>query len=148
MHCLSCGAPLKPSARKFCSNRCQGDHAFKTYIAQWRAGLVSGKRGVRAQNLSKHILRYLAEKYGQQCSRCAWHEVNPVTGRVPLEVDHIDGRADNNAEANLRLLCPNCHSLTPDFRNLNRGNGRKWRRDKYSKHTHAALAQLARASVL
>ena len=64
---------------------------------------------------------------------CGWHEKNVVTGRVPLEIDHIDGNSENNIESNLRLLCPNCHSLTPYFRNLNKGKGRKWRIEKYHK---------------
>jgi hypothetical protein len=25
---------------------------------------------------------------------------------------------------NLRLICPNCHSLTPNYRGANRGHGR------------------------
>jgi predicted HNH restriction endonuclease len=39
-------------------------------------------------------------------------------------VEHIDGNYENDREKNLTLLCPNCHSLTPTFRALNRGNGR------------------------
>ncbi len=41
-----------------------------------------------------------------------------------LEIDHIDGNSDNNSEENLRLVCPNCHSLTSTYRGTNRGNGR------------------------
>ena len=39
---------------------------------------------------------------------------------IPLELDHIDGNHKNNVLSNLRLLCPNCHSLTPTFRNKKR----------------------------
>ncbi len=41
-----------------------------------------------------------------------------------LEIDHIDGNSDNNSEENLRLVCPNCHSLTSTYCGTNRGNGR------------------------
>lgn len=37
----------------------------------------------------------------------------------------------NNSEDNLDLICPNCHSLTPTYRALNIGNGRK-DRHKYN----------------
>lgn len=35
---------------------------------------------------------------------------------LPLEVDHIDGDWRNNTVENLRLLCPNCHSTTDNYR--------------------------------
>lgn len=66
-------------------------------------------------------------KIGEKCSMCGWNKRHPITHKVPLEIDHIDGNADNNKETNIRLICPNCHALTPHFRNLNRGRGRKWR---------------------
>ena len=38
---------------------------------------------------------------------------------IPLELDHIDGDTANNQLGNLRLLCPNCHALTPTYRARN-----------------------------
>lgn len=32
--------------------------------------------------------------------------------------------SENNSEDNLRLICPNCHSLTSTYRGANRGQGR------------------------
>lgn len=55
---------------------------------------------------------------------CGWGKINKFTNKVPLEVDHIDGDFRNNKIENLRLLCPNCHSLTSTFKNLNKGKGR------------------------
>jgi hypothetical protein len=78
--------------------------------------------------ISNHIKRYVNEKYGNQCSECGWSKQHPLTGNVPLEIDHINGDAEDNREENLRLLCPNCHALTLNFRNLNKGNGRAARK--------------------
>ena len=43
---------------------------------------------------------------------------------VPLEMDHTDGDSDNNTEENLRLLCPNCHALTPTHKGKNKNRGK------------------------
>lgn len=59
--------------------------------------------------------RLISEKiFERKCSNClndTW-----LNKPIPLEVDHIDGNHSNNNLSNLRLLCPNCHSLTPTFR--------------------------------
>jgi nitrate reductase cytochrome c-type subunit len=126
--CLFCLKLTKYSGSKYCSNKCQADYRHKEYIQKWKAGLVSGNRGTKAPLLSAHIKRYLVEKYIEKCCRCGWNQKHSVTGRVPLEANHIDGDPTNNDEANLELLCPNCHSLTENFRALNMGNGRAYRR--------------------
>lgn len=132
--CLRCGKEFSYRyQKKFCSNRCQIDFQYDTYIGRWKKGLNNGSRGIETKDISLHLKKYLVLKFKEKCSKCGWSEKNPITGKVPLEVDHIDGNASNNAESNLRLLCPNCHSLTPFFRNLNKGNGRVWRKDKYIK---------------
>ena len=38
--------------------------------------------------------------------------------QIGEKIDHIDGDAYNNLKENLRVLCPNCHSLTKTFKNV------------------------------
>jgi HNH endonuclease len=128
MKCFACDKLLtKRQQKKYCSNHCQQDMQYFEYIQKWKIGKTDGNRGKKVRLISKHLRRYLIEKYKERCSLCGWAKRHKITGLVPLEIDHIDGNAENNNENNLQLLCPNCHALTPHFRNLNRGNGRKWR---------------------
>ncbi len=108
---------------KYCSNKCQSEAQYKKYIEQWK----HGHKKILTKNISKHIKKYFLDTYGEKCSQCGWKEKNEKTGGVPLEIDHMDGNSNNNIENNLRLLCPNCHALTSNFKNLNRGSGRKFR---------------------
>jgi hypothetical protein len=127
MNCLVCNKKTNRETYKYCSNKCQRTYQHQEYIKKWKQGLVSGNRGIIAKNISGHIKRYLIELHGEKCILCGWSKKNLKTGKVPLEIDHIDGNADNNIENNLRLICPNCHALSSNFRNLNKGKGRSWR---------------------
>ena len=63
--------------------------------------------------------RLLKEKiFEPVCSNCKLSEW--LDESIPLELDHINGDNKNNNLTNLRLLCPNCHALTPTYRSKNR----------------------------
>ena len=55
-----------------------------------------------------------------KCEECGWAKLSE-DGRVPLELDHINGDRYDNRLVNLRILCPNCHSLKSTHRGRNIG---------------------------
>lgn len=122
--CPGCGkGGLKNT---WCSLSCRNTSKNSVFIQNWKAGQESGV--VSGGGISSRLRSYLIGQANNVCSRCGWGEINPTTGKTPLTIDHINGKWWENTPENLRVLCPNCHSLTPTYGILNRGNGRPTRR--------------------
>lgn len=124
--CAVCGKGIPLAKSRTCAGECARTLTYWKYIEQWKQGLVDGTRGPGI--VSNHVRRYLIETRGERCEECGWNKRHSITGRVPLEYHHVDGNSNNNLEGNLKILCPNCHALTPTYRALNTGNGRVGRR--------------------
>ena len=125
-YCLNCGKDItnsKNTIHKYCSNSCQHEYAYKNWIIKYKLDNSIAKSTKWGQ-IPSQLRKYIFEKYNNKCCLCNWCEINPYTNTIPLEIDHIDGNSDNNSEENLRLICPNCHSLTATYRGANRGHGR------------------------
>ena len=125
-YCLNCGKDITNSrntAHKYCSNKCQREYEYKQWVQQYKEDNSIAKSTKWGQ-IPAQLRRYIFAKYNNKCCICGWSKVNPYTHTIPLEIDHIDGNSENNSEDNLRLICPNCHSLTPTYRGANRGYGR------------------------
>lgn len=124
--CLSCENEFnaRRAVYKYCNNKCQQDFQYRQFIKEWLTGLKSGCSG-KTKQISKYIRRYLHETRGTACEECGWDKRHPVDNAVLTEIEHIDGNAENNLLSNLKVLCPNCHSMTPTFRARNKNSTRE-----------------------
>ena len=118
--CSVCGNLGKSAT--FCSNKCSLVFKEQARFAQFQTGSVSA-------TVAKKILIKL---HGFKCMECGWDKINPVSKKCPVELEHMDGNSQNNLPENLKLLCPNCHSLTPTYKALNVGKGRFSRMQRYN----------------
>lgn len=128
IECFGCKKSFKRKKRKnpiYCNVKCQRKFEYENYIKDWKDGKNDGSNG--GENVSTHIRKYLFLINNNKCSLCGWGEKNIYTQKIPLQVDHINGDWKNNTEQNLKLLCANCHSLTPTYGSLNKGRGREYR---------------------
>ena len=73
--------------------------------------LVHGKLE-NTWRLKNRLLREgLKENQCEHCGKTEWLGLP-----IPLELHHKDGDRTNNSLQNIELLCPNCHSLTDNYR--------------------------------
>lgn len=118
--CLNCGKEktARNTRGMYCSNKCQ--HAY-TMMKK----IVDGTASART------LRRYLIETQEGRCSKCG---INKWNGKpIVVELEHKNGNSSDDNLDNVCLLCPNCHSQTPTYKNRNKGNGRHFRRQRYEK---------------
>jgi len=121
LECIECKKPITRygTTNKYCSNTCQQKYQNSLYIQKWLDGKETGCVGKTLQ-IAKPIRTWLKQTRGSACEVCAWDGKHPTDGKSLTEIDHIDGDASNNHPDNLKILCPNCHSMTPTFRARNK----------------------------
>jgi len=71
-------------------------------------------------------LRLLREGIKEdKCELCGWAMKRFGEEFTPCELHHRDGDNRNHLLSNLIILCPNCHSLTDNYRSKNRAASSK-----------------------
>ena len=126
--CKNCGEECKRPQAFYCSFSCQQAYQTKQKIVAWEKGEWNGMTGIKVITLSKIIRQELLRRVDFKCEECGWNKINPYTSKISLEIHHKDGIYLNNKPDNLIVLCPNCHSLTGNYKA--RGNGRPYRNKK------------------
>lgn len=109
--CLTCSNTT--TSKSYCSQACRNEHT----LIRFHAGEIHD-RGSQ----SNIMQRLQKTRHCESCNNTEW-----LGHPIPLEVDHISGDASDHTPSNLRLICPNCHGITPTWKGRNKGNGRKSR---------------------
>lgn len=103
---------------------------LETYLKVWNIVYSGnqGEKGLKVSNRRKSALEYAKKETAQipklrkkliedgikqqKCEQCGLSEWRG--NKIPLELHHKDGNRFNNNLDNLEIVCPNCHSLTPN----------------------------------
>ena len=118
--CKVCNQSLGNNQRTYCSSKCQ--HLSQYIFLEDRIRQTGCYYTPSSNPGTKTLRRYLIHKHGNNCMLCGhsgedWHG-KPIT----LIVDHINGHANDWANGNIRLVCPNCDSQLPTYKGRNKGN--------------------------
>lgn len=123
----------------YCSNGVKGISAAKEVIQKFNldhSSIITYDNVIKGENPNKGKIDYskfiksdirkignrtkesikknLIQLRGHKCEKCGLSEWRNQP--ISLELHHIDGDRCNNELENLQLLCPNCHSQTPNYR--------------------------------
>lgn len=119
--CLFCRTEGVWNGEYFCSQKCWISWRYSARINRMKEENIE----ISGSALRRTLLWF----YGNECLKCKRTEWNEK--KIPVDVDHVDGNADNNRWKNVRLLCLNCHGQTETYKARNDNSSRQYRRKRY-----------------
>ena len=127
MKCKNCQTKLNKRQFKYCSNKCQQSLHQEQKLKKWLLGFVVA---VSSQN-NHYIRKYILKTQNKRCAICdmkdRWKDKKLV-----FVMDHINGNSSDSSVENLRMICPNCDSQLETYKSKNKGNGRHYRKIRYT----------------
>jgi len=121
--CLKCGDTVSNN-KKFCDSKCRVEYNYDSRVEMWLSGKLIGNKQCINNSVKSFVRKWMFRKAGNKCEKCGWNKVNEFSDKIPLTVHHKDGDSMNTVPDNIILLCPNCHSLTKNYGNLNKNSTR------------------------
>lgn len=126
LYCRKSYYPRYDSKGKFCSISCSARYKSEKSYLDYLNNPESFK-GVR--NI-RFLKPFILKEQNCKCAICGipnvWNDRELV-----FILDHINGKADDNSRANLRLVCPNCDSQLDTYKSKNKGSARIYHRENH-----------------
>lgn len=117
-YCNNCGKIIKRKDQICCSVKCSNEYRKKKIFEK-----IEKSNGIGCE--IRRIKEYLISRNGHKCSIC--NNTKWMEKPIPLVIDHINGRANDNRLENLRLVCNNCDAQLPTYKSKNKNSDRKRR---------------------